>query len=159
MRACSANAERMEKLQNGDISTISFLYLEVYEELRAQIERGDLLPDDHLPSEEDLVETYSVSRITVKKALERLREDGLIYRVQGSGTFVSGTVPAEQRTEEVSRPHRLIGIVLKRVSSSFGLKMMYYRCNCSTTRAARPACGLPSEAWKGNLLRSMILYP
>ena len=103
-----------------------FLYTEIYEQLRAQIERGELLPEDRLPSEEALAEAHSVSRITVKKALERLKEDGLIHRVQGRGTFVSRAMPAERKPQEARRSRRLIGIVLEHVSSAFGLNMMYY---------------------------------
>ena len=103
-----------------------FLYTEIYEQLRAQIERGELLPEDRLPSEEALAEAHSVSRITVKKALERLKEDGLIHRVQGRGTFVSRAMPAERKPQEARRSRQLIGIVLEHVSSAFGLNMMYY---------------------------------
>lgn len=45
-------------------------------------------PGDQLPSEAQLVETYGVSRITVRQSLELLAERGLVVRVQGKGTFV-----------------------------------------------------------------------
>ena len=44
---------------------------------------------DKVPSENDLVKAYSVSRGTVKQAVTELVYEGYLYRVQGKGTFVS----------------------------------------------------------------------
>jgi len=63
-----------------------------YEALRAQLEadiRAGLRPHDPLPSERKLMASYGVSRMTVRQALGMLADDGLVYRVQGSGTFVA----------------------------------------------------------------------
>ncbi len=57
------------------------------ETLRKQIE--SLPPDELMPSEHDLCAQYSVSRITVRKALADLIHEGLLYTVQGKGTFVA----------------------------------------------------------------------
>lgn len=43
-----------------------------------------------LPSEKDLINTYGVSRITAKRALDELAEEGLVRRERGRGTFVIG---------------------------------------------------------------------
>ncbi|MGW5349771.1 GntR family transcriptional regulator [Streptomyces sp. NPDC004031] len=42
-----------------------------------------------LPSERELMQRYDVSRVTVRRAVERLTQEGRIYRVQGAGTFVA----------------------------------------------------------------------
>lgn len=42
-----------------------------------------------LPSERELMQRYDVSRVTVRRAVQGLAQDGLVYRVQGAGTFVS----------------------------------------------------------------------
>lgn len=47
-------------------------------------------PHALLPTERDLATAYGVSRATVQKALDRLEDDGIVYRVQGAGTFVAG---------------------------------------------------------------------
>jgi len=62
-----------------------------YEVLRAALARElkDMAVNDALPSERDLMSAYRVSRMTVRKALDQLVDDGLIYRVQGSGTYVA----------------------------------------------------------------------
>jgi GntR family transcriptional regulator len=63
-----------------------------YEALRARIAadiRAGLRPHDPLPSERQLMASYGVSRMTVRQALSMLADEGLVYRVQGSGTFVA----------------------------------------------------------------------
>jgi GntR family transcriptional regulator len=68
------------------------LYQQLQRKLREAIESRVLGPDDALPPERDLAEELAVSRITVRKAIEGLVEEGLLVRRQGSGTFVSNRV-------------------------------------------------------------------
>ncbi len=56
------------------------------------IENRVLGADDALPPERDLAEELNVSRITVRKAIDGLVEEGLLIRKQGSGTFVTNRV-------------------------------------------------------------------
>jgi GntR family transcriptional regulator len=56
--------------------------------LREQIEAGTYETDDQLPSEHQLGQRFGVSRITVRRALQTLEHEGLIYRRQGLGSFV-----------------------------------------------------------------------
>ena len=56
--------------------------------LHEQIKQGHFEPNDRLPSERELCEQFSVSRITVRRALQTLENAGLIYRRQGLGSFV-----------------------------------------------------------------------
>jgi GntR family transcriptional regulator len=49
-------------------------------------------PDEALPPERDLAEEFSVSRITVRKALDGLVNEGLLTRRHGAGTFVASRV-------------------------------------------------------------------
>lgn len=56
--------------------------------LRQQIEEGVYQPDERLPSESQLGDQFDVSRITVRRALQTLESEGLIYRRQGLGSFV-----------------------------------------------------------------------
>ncbi|XXG07211.1 winged helix-turn-helix domain-containing protein [Micromonospora sp. SH-82] len=57
--------------------------------LRAQIESGELASGDKLPSTKELCEQHDVSAITVRQAIFKLRNDGLIEGVQGVGVFVA----------------------------------------------------------------------
>jgi GntR family transcriptional regulator len=68
------------------------LYQQLQRALREAIESGVIAPEDALPPERDLAEMLGVSRITVRKAIDELAEEGLLVRKQGSGTFVSNRV-------------------------------------------------------------------
>ena len=57
--------------------------------LRSQILNGKYPEDTFIPTESELIDIYRVSRITVRKALENLVLEGLLYRERGRGTFVS----------------------------------------------------------------------
>ncbi|HFH9946210.1 TPA: trehalose operon repressor [Streptococcus suis] len=63
-------------------------YQEIYHDLKEKI-RTNLYPaETSLPTEQQLQETYGVSRDTVRKALAMLTEGGLIQKVQGRGSMV-----------------------------------------------------------------------
>jgi GntR family transcriptional regulator len=55
----------------------------------AELSTGSLGPDVAIPSERELMTTYSVSRSTVRRAIDSLVADGLLRRIHGKGTFVS----------------------------------------------------------------------
>jgi GntR family transcriptional regulator len=79
-------------LQMLDESSSLPLYQQLQRALREAIENGVIAPEDALPPERDLAEMLGVSRITVRKAIDELAEEGLLVRKQGSGTFVSNRV-------------------------------------------------------------------
>jgi GntR family transcriptional regulator len=68
------------------------LYQQLERALRTAIESGQLVPEDALPAERDLATDFGVSRITVRKAIDGLVQEGLLVRRHGSGTFVRGRV-------------------------------------------------------------------
>ena len=63
-------------------------YLKVYETLKAAI-RQNYAPGDFLPPEPQLEEGFSVSRITIRRAVQMLAQEGLVTVRQGRGTMVS----------------------------------------------------------------------
>jgi GntR family transcriptional regulator len=65
------------------------IYHQLYEILRGRIVRGDWQPGQMIPAESEIVDSYKVSRITARQALDQLVQDGLIYRERGRGTFVA----------------------------------------------------------------------
>lgn len=66
---------------------VSPLYHQVYILLRDLLLAGELDPARPLPSEPALARQYDVSRVTIRKTLERLEQEALIRRVRGVGTF------------------------------------------------------------------------
>jgi DNA-binding GntR family transcriptional regulator len=65
------------------------LYVQVADAVEARIQAGDLLPDRPIPSENQLVQEYGVARGTARKAIQLLRERGLVITVVGRGTYVA----------------------------------------------------------------------
>lgn len=78
------------------------LYFRIQRDLRDDIVSGRRPPGAALPTEQELRETYGVSRITVTKALDGLRAGGLIVSRRGVGSFVAGR-------EAPAKSLRLIG--------------------------------------------------
>ena len=70
--------------------------------LREQIMRGLYQPKSILPKEDDLCVFFGVSRITVRRALADLKEQGLVERLQGRGTFVSSKLPGAHPFESMN---------------------------------------------------------
>ena len=67
-------------------------YYQVKTDIIHKIEGGVYKPHQLLPSEQQFQKDYEVSRITVRKALDDLYTEGLVYKVQGKGTYVAATV-------------------------------------------------------------------
>lgn len=82
------------------------IYQQLYDQISAQIIRGELQADAPLPPIRTLAKELRISVITVKKAYELLEREGLIYTVVGRGTFVeelSSADRSDRRTEELVR--------------------------------------------------------
>ncbi len=65
------------------------LYYQLKRVLLEKIENSELKPGDILPTEQQIQDTYNVSRTTVRQALSELVDDGKITRHRGRGTFVA----------------------------------------------------------------------
>jgi DNA-binding FadR family transcriptional regulator len=61
----------------------------LYTEIKTSIAKGDVAPGARLPTERTLSSQYRVARNTVRKTMARLRDEGLIVRTVGRGTFVT----------------------------------------------------------------------
>lgn len=71
-----------------DFSGRTQLYYQVYDILYQDIKNGVYQPGELLPTENELIDKYNVSRVTVRKAMDLLMNDGLILKRRGYGTFV-----------------------------------------------------------------------
>ncbi|MER2227885.1 MAG: GntR family transcriptional regulator [Carnobacterium sp.] len=67
-------------------------YKNVADELRKQIKQGNYPKGGQLPNQNELAEKFDTSRVTVKKALDLLSIEGLVFSVQGSGTYVKKNI-------------------------------------------------------------------
>ncbi len=64
-------------------------YRALKDDIIARIAAGELRPRDRVPSEHELVDRFSVSRMTANRALRELHAEGYVKRVTGVGTFVA----------------------------------------------------------------------
>ena len=81
------------KLPINDHSN-SPMYMQLAHRLRLQIVDGKIGAGEAVPSERDLCDIMGASRVTVRKAIELLIEEGLLSRRQGSGTYVTPRIQA-----------------------------------------------------------------
>ena len=73
-----------------EISYKSPLYIQLREVIRSKIEEEEYLPGTAIPSENQLMETYGLNRVSVRSALAALEFEGLLKSVKGKGVFVAG---------------------------------------------------------------------
>lgn len=86
------------------------LYLQLARSLREHINSGAIDPGSAVPSERELSEMAGLSRVTVRKGIEQLIEEGVLVRKQGSGTFVAKRIEAPgARLSSFSTDARLRG--------------------------------------------------
>jgi GntR family transcriptional regulator len=85
-------------------------YEVIYRDLRDQIAGGMLAPGARLPSEVELAASYSVSRMTVRQALDQLVEDHVVRRVKGSGTYVSSAGRGGRQVGGLRSLHEELGV-------------------------------------------------
>lgn len=72
-----------------DPQSASPLYLQLARWLEHAMAEGRFRPHEALPSERSLAETLGLSRVTARKAIDRLVEQGLVLRRHGSGTYIA----------------------------------------------------------------------
>lgn len=89
----------------------SFPYRRILEDLRTEILTGSRAPGERLPSENDLAQAYDTSRPTVRRAIARLKAEGLVVTEQGRGAFVRPAPHVRLRLTGASyRKHRRLGL-------------------------------------------------
>lgn len=73
--------------RNGGERALS--YVRLRQALLATLESGDLQPGQMLPGERELAQRLALSRVTVRKAIAGLVDDGILVQRHGAGTFVA----------------------------------------------------------------------
>lgn len=72
------------------------LYYQVMRSLKEDVLTGRFHPEERLPSEAELTEMFSVSRVVVRQALQMLEDQGLVVRSKGRGTFVASELASDE---------------------------------------------------------------
>lgn len=70
-------------------------YIQIRDEIIDRIKRGHWKPNSMIPSDRELAAEFAVSRFTAIKAVQELEREGIVYREQGKGTFVSPSWASE----------------------------------------------------------------
>ncbi len=100
------------------------LYRQIYDRLMEDITNGVYAQGKQLPTEIEVAKQFFVSRITSKKALTKLADDGIIVRIPGRGSFVKKdcAIPVIAKAKEMAAP--IIALVMGGYGSSFGLDIV-----------------------------------
>ena len=83
----------MPRMITLDKGAAAPLYQQVKAGLLAQINAGAFTPDQPIPTERELAESLGLSRLTVRRSILELAEQGLLRRIPGRGTFIVTGVP------------------------------------------------------------------
>ena len=108
-----------------------FLYKKLYDYLFEMVKNNYAFKNYQLPSEAKLAELHSVSRITAKAAIQQLEREGLVFRVQGKGTFIANITQADiDRVEAMNTPAlptetaRCVGLILPDFRSKYVMDIL-----------------------------------
>ena len=86
------------------------VFRQIADQLRTAIEKGRLKEGDRLPSEAQLIDHYSVARMTVRNALQLLETEGLTRAEHGRGVYVRKKPPVRRlASDRFARRHRKEG--------------------------------------------------
>ena len=78
--------DRSGRINHGSATPVP---TQVAADIETDIDAGALEPDTRLPSESELATQYGVARVSVRRAIEKLRERGKVVTVHGRGTYVA----------------------------------------------------------------------
>ena len=78
------------------------LYIQIREHFQSRIQSGEYPEHTRLPSERQLAKRFTVSRMTVTKAIKELEQQGWVYARKGKGTFVASRTKIDQTLETLT---------------------------------------------------------
>ena len=117
-------------------------YLQILDELRRRVEGGLYPVESSLPTESELCEEFGASRYTVREALRRLVDQGMVSRRQGAGSVVTAARPQARYVQSLSSLADLF---------QFALDTHYEVLSTATVAIdeaiAEGVGGVPGERW------------
>jgi GntR family transcriptional regulator len=129
------------------------LYLDVIDTLMKRIQEGKYPPGAKLPSEDQLARELGISRVSLREGLRVMSEDGILFRRQGSGTFVRDkkALPVQDLSTILSIP-----TMFKRAGLEHKIVKADYDKIISTGRVAEKLqTSSGAEVWKVERLRKI----
>ncbi len=129
------------------------LYLDVIDVLMKRIQAGEYPPGSKLPSEDQLARELGISRVSLREGLRVMSEDGILFRRQGSGTFVRDkkAMPVQELSTILS-----ISTMFKRAGLEHKIVKADYGKIISTGRVAEKLHTPPgAEVWKVERVRKL----
>jgi len=97
-----------------DLTKPTPLYRQIVDDIKLKIKKGHLAVDDSIGSHQTLAAYYNVSLITVKRAINDLINENVLYSRVGKGTYVAGT-----REKIEIKEYATIGLVLRDLDSPY----------------------------------------
>jgi GntR family transcriptional regulator len=95
------------KIDTGDGVPI---YIQIVEQIKRRVALGRLKPEEGLPSVRQLAIDLTINPNTVARAYLELEHQGVIYKRQGQGTFISSQAAEASRRER----HKIVGALLEK---------------------------------------------
>jgi len=130
------------------------LYIQLASNLRLAMKNQDLTPNEMLPNERALARQLEISRVTVRNALRRLEDEGLLERRQGAGTFV---VDASRKHSVIEKDFAQLSSFSEDIINSNGIATSRVLLSEVSGASAQEAfqLGLPEgeDVWRLNRLR------
>ncbi len=104
------NSYKKQSFMGVDVEKSQPKYLQLKAALMRYLADERYQADQKLPTEHALLAQFNVSRGTIRQALAELENEGVLYKIQGSGTFFSGNLPTERKQSH------LLGVVTPNLS-------------------------------------------
>ena len=104
-------------------NTFEPLYYQIREDIREKIGSGDYPANSMIPSEAELCEIYGVSRVTVRRAVLDLVQEGLLTRGKGKGTFVAENYGLTAMNGVQSFTQELLGLNMRPSAKLLGCRI------------------------------------
>jgi DNA-binding LacI/PurR family transcriptional regulator len=109
------------------------VYREIMGFIQDEIKSGRWKPGNQIPSESQLMQEFSTSRITVTRALQELESRGIIYRIKGKGSFVA---------EVKQKKHSIISLIIPHKANFLYGGEQYTRSICNFSQEKGYFCSV-----------------
>lgn len=103
------------------------LYQQLADNIRSKIASGEYKVGDKIMSERKMAEIYDLNRLTVRKALDVLIQEGSLSAIRGSGTYVKAIVPANKKVHFGNDESISLSTVLRQSGFQSSRKVLSFR--------------------------------